>query len=447
MRNKPGSILTLKYIDTDPPYISYGKFNVAMFYMEYWSNADGGSKIAAKLFIPIGDPPKEGWPVKVWLHGFGGPGYDYWRWPVEKYWKDNERGYAAGISFSNHGFISLCPWVTGFGPSEPFATYSPLSLKRNAQAAYDGFIALKNLSEYFYQNPELVKKAKVKVIVDNDRQVMSTNCISSPTLMYFAAHLKEHPETINLKCLIADVFQPSVAYIIYCVSPWALKADGKVGAAAFSLWAGPIWCLAEREKWDMSLFFTEKAIELFNKPLETYAGTFSLMRGSILEPLEESHVAPKLYETVKKDVGRKPTTKEIVDWMYTDNMKRLLEYKSMDEILTDDFYQKFFANSDPFFETNIEPFSIDIPLLVVANGEITSQPSGADGLPGGVRRYYCMTEPRIRTLRKWGWRVHVFFKEGVKVISFHENPNHKWVIKKLAKILYPKGVPEELKRL
>jgi len=441
---KPGEILTIKYIDTDPPYISYGKYNVAMFYMEYWSKADGGTKIAAKLFIPVGDPPKEGWPVKVWLHGFGGPGYDYWRWPVEKYWRDNERGYAAGISFSNHGFISLCPWVPGAGPSEPFATYSPLSLERNAQVAYDGFIALSNLPDYFHEHPELADEARVQVKVDNTRQVMSTNCISSPTLMYFAAHIEEHPEASGLKCLVADVFQPSVAYIIYCISPCALKADGRIGAAVFSLWAGPVWCLAERKKWPLSLFFTEKAIELFNEPIKTYAGTFPLMRGSILEPLNESHVGPRLYQAVKKEKGRDPSTEEIVDWMYSENMKRLLEYDTIEGILLDDFYQKYFANSDPFFETNIDPFPLDIPLFVIANGDLSSE---VEGLPSGARRYYCMVKPRVKTLRKWGWKVEVFFKEGVKAISFHENPSHTWTIKRLMKVLYPDGIPEELKIL
>lgn len=65
-----------------------------MYYKEYWSLADGGDTIAGKLFVPLGEPPEQGWPVRVWLYGFGGPGLDFWQWPFYgNNWRT--RGYAA----------------------------------------------------------------------------------------------------------------------------------------------------------------------------------------------------------------------------------------------------------------------------------------------------------------------------------------------------------------
>ncbi len=428
-----GDILAMRFLAVDPPLISYGKYPVAAYYMEYWSVADGGVKIGAKLFIPVGDPPEEGWPVKVWLHGFGGPGYDFWHWPfVNEDWR--RRGYDVGMAYSNHGFICLCPWVPGAGPSQPFATYSPFSLERNAQAAFDGFKALRKLPTYSKEHPELFGVEGIHVTVDNSRQVMSTNCISSPTLIYFAAHLKEHPEVKGLKCLIADTFLPSIAYGALYIVPSSLDLPGRDAANSFALWSGPIWCLAKHEGFNLREFFTEKAIKLFEKKVETPVGKLPLMRSAQLEPLHKSHVGPELYEAVKEDVGHEPSAGEIFNWTFTENMRKLVRYETLGELLQDDFYQKYFAEYDPFFEENIEPFNPGVPLLVVGTGDkaVNNPP-----MPSPDERFHLIGIPRIKTLREWGWDVRVFHECGVKTTSMCEGKGHNWVMRQLKQILYP----------
>jgi len=129
-----GTISEMFYLGTDPPTIPGAKFDVAVFFLKFWSLADGGVNIAAKLYVPVGKPPADGWPAKVWLHGFGGPGSDYSNWPFKgNNWR--ARGYKDSMAFASRGFVSLAPWVAGAGPSEPFATYSPLSVERNARLA------------------------------------------------------------------------------------------------------------------------------------------------------------------------------------------------------------------------------------------------------------------------------------------------------------------------
>ena len=428
-----GDILSVSYLGTDPPIISYGEYDVAVYYVEYWGDVEGGSKIAAKLFIPVGSPPKDGWPVKIWLHGFGGPGVDYWHWPfVDEGWRG--KGYNAGMAFANHGIVSLCPWVTGCGPSEPFATYSPFSLERNAQAAFDGFTALKNLPDYFNEHPELIQPG-MHLTFDHDKQIMSTNCISSPTLIYFAAHWKEHPDVSGLKAMVSDTFQPSTAYIIHCLPPSCLELDDNfIAAGMFGLWAGPVWCLAEEKGWSMNLFFTDEAIELFQTPVETPAGTMGLMRSSQLEPPQYSHVAGPILDAVRQYLGYEPSPSEIAYWLFTDDMLRLTGYTTIQEIIQDDFYQTYFAQGDPFFEENIDPFSPGVPLFVVADGDQTVDPYG---VPTPADRYWCMTEPRVITLQSWGWDISVFFESGVETTSMSEGAGHTWTMMQLRELLYP----------
>jgi len=433
-----GDILNVSYLGTDPPTIPWGEYDVAVFYLKYWSGAAGGCRIAAKLFIPVGHPPQSGWPVKVWLHGFGGPGVDFWNWPFSgDDWRG--RGYGPGMAFSNHGFISLCPWVTGAGPSEPFATYSPLSLDRNAQAAFDGFTALSNLPAYFRSHPALGRQAGVEVVVDVGRQVMSTNCISSPTMVRWASQWQAHPEVAGLKAILADTFQPSVAYIAHCLGPYGLAMeDALLAAGVHGLWAGPVWCLAEEKGWPLTLFFNQPAIDLLQSPVDTPAGALSLMRSARLEPPDQSHVAGPIHDAVKADVGHDPSSEEIAGWMFTEKMLTMAGNGTIEEIPSNPFYRTYFADSDPFFEENIEPFDTRVPLLVVSNGSLESK---VPGLPAPAERFHCMTEPRIETLDSWGWEVRLFFEEGVETYSLSPGPGHNWAMQEFADILYPDGPP------
>jgi hypothetical protein len=430
-----GTILNMEYLATDPSIIPSAEFDVAVFYTEYWSDVDGGSKIGAKLFIPVGKPFNEGWPVKVWTHGLGGPGAAFWHWPfVEDDWRRNSYGYNAGMAFSNHGFVSLTPWLPGAGPSDPFATYSPLSIERNAQAVFDGFKALSNLESYFASHPELAQQANVNVVIDESRQVMSSNCMSTPSMVYFASKVKNHPEASNLKAIVSDSFGPSVAYNIHCIISYALDLkDSLFATGVFGMSLSTIWCLAENKRWNLSLFFTQKAIDLLQQPVETPVGTLSLMRSATVEPPESCDIAGPIYEAVKADLGREPTSREVLEWMVTEEMLRIFEYETIEEIISDPFYRQYFAASDPFFEENTEPFSPGVPVLVVSKGGIDKK----KGLPSDYERHFCMTLPKIQTLQSWGWNVNYFFEEGVDTNSMIAGPGHNWVMRELKGILYP----------
>lgn len=63
-----------------------------------------------------------------------------------------------------------------------------------------------------------------------------------------------------------------------------------------------------------------------------------------------------------------PTPQEIAEWTFSDDMHRLANYTTLEEILDDTFYQHYFAQSDPFFAHNITQFAPDVPLFVI--GEV-----------------------------------------------------------------------------
>ena len=85
---QPGQILSLQRLGRiEAPVESLRA--IAVYYLMYWSTASGGSRIAAKLFIPEGNAPAEGWPVTVWCHGLGDPAMDFRRWPFQgDNWQD-----------------------------------------------------------------------------------------------------------------------------------------------------------------------------------------------------------------------------------------------------------------------------------------------------------------------------------------------------------------------
>ena len=117
---------------------------VLVFYVQYHSSVNGGCMQAAKLFLPAGKSPDGGWPTSIWCHGLGDPATQLSRWPlVGQNWV-NTRGELAG-RWAHHGIATLTPWLPGDGPSEPLASYSPLSLERNSQAVFDSMAALKEL--------------------------------------------------------------------------------------------------------------------------------------------------------------------------------------------------------------------------------------------------------------------------------------------------------------
>jgi len=153
-----------------------------------------------------------------------------------------------------------------------------------------------------------------------------------------------------------------------------------------------------------------------------------LMRSARLEPPEVSDVGPVLLDAVRNDLGHEPTPQEIAEWTFSDDMLRLANYATIEEILEDTFYQRYFAQSDPFFAHNITPFAPDVPLFVIGNGDTSTtywQPISA------AEHFHNMAEPRIDTLRSWGWQIEVFFEEGVATTSMTAGPGHNWIMQRL----------------
>ncbi len=439
---EPGTISELFHLGTDPPTISGAKYDVAVFFLKFWSLADGGLNIAAKLYVPVGTPPEDGWPAKVWLHGFGGPGAGYKRWPFKgNDWRG--RGYKDAMAFASYGFVNLTPWVPGAGPSEPFATYSPLSVERNAQAGFDAYAALAKLPEYFKSHPELSALTGVTVAIDPNRQVMSTHCISTPTMPYWASKLHEHPEAAGVKAIISTNFVVSLAYITACDQTAALNLTDTFRAAGLrALWAGVMYTLAKERGWPLELFFKPGAIEVFEEPVQTPAGTLPRMRAARLEPIPDSDVAQPLLDAITADLGHEPTSEEITAWIFTDEVIDM-SLNDLQGIVNHPFYQKYFTASDPFFEQNITPFNPGIPLLVIGNGV---DESVDPVMPGPYKRFLCQGMPKIDTFTspEWGWTVELFFEYGVNPEYQSGGPGYKWTMKKLQKLLYPAGVPAEL---
>ncbi len=429
----PGDIISVQHRYSKPP-IEGGSYSIEVFYIEFWSEAHNGSKIGAIIYIPKGNPfHKDGWPLKVWLHGFGGPGCDYWEWPFTNIL--GGRGIQYGLAYASYGIVCIHPWVAGAGPSEPFAMYSPLTTWENAKVAFDAFKALHKLPAYM-RAKGLESKYSLNLTFDYSREIMSTVCISSPTLMEFAhqyyLNKSGHPEVNGLKVMVADVFTPSVAYVCHCLTSAMVKMEGYNAVAVALLWAGPVWTLAVERGWDLRLFFKPEALTIFSAPIGTPVGFLPLMRASRLEPLEDSTLAPIVYNLLKKVLGREPTGQDALEFIFSDQMIEMFSKNDLEEILSDPFYRKYFARSDLFFEENVQPFNPGIPLLVVIDGDENEE----SGIVRSARYHAeCMCLPRIETLKEWGWSIEYLYIPGEK-LSASTGKGLTWTLQKLRDILY-----------
>ncbi|HDN01468.1 MAG TPA: hypothetical protein ENF42_00670 [Candidatus Bathyarchaeota archaeon] len=426
---EPGEIINIEYISTEPP-VKGGRYGVAVFYVDFWSTAHRGSRIGARLYIPVGRAEYSmGWPLKIFMHGFGGPGYDYWYYPFTDNWKS--RGNDVGMTFASYGFVCLNPWVSGAGPSEPFQKYSPLTTWENCKVCFDSFKALQNIPEYM-RKEGLDREYGLDLEFDYERIVFSTHCVSSALLIEFAHQytIEKHPETEGLRVLVADSFLPSVAYTIRYILPFIFNTTGERAFLSLVLWAGPIWCLAEDQGWDKSTFFTHQAIKAFSAPTQTPAGIMSLMRASQLEPLSKSMAGIKTWPYFRKIFGSEATGQQMATEIFTSPILELAsKHESFEEILSDPFYRKYFARSDPFFEENIEPFSPDIPLYVA----VTGVESDSITPPGYRAENICL--PKIETLKDWGWMVHYKYNPDKDICTW-EGEGLKWILENLEKELY-----------
>ncbi|MGB7087116.1 MAG: hypothetical protein WBD47_16270 [Phormidesmis sp.] len=423
-----GKLLSVKKLGTvRSPDTSLRSADV--YYLTYYSSASGGSQIAAKLFVPAGQAPIEGWPVTLWCHGLGDPAMDFRRWPfVDKgadSWQDT-RGYLTG-RWAHSGYATLVPWLPGAGRSEPLMSYSPLSLARNAQAVADGLLALR-------QFPQMLSGVDgERVSLNYQQQVLRSDCVSSPLLVYLAAHLQDFEGTRTVRSLVADDFQPSVAYNISYLNPYLLKLSGRMAAAMRCIWSRTTWALAKEQGWPVSEFFTPDAIALFGQQVETPVGVRDRIFASRLVPPLRSELAPLLASAVASAIGRVPTGADIRDWVCTPQMREWMSLGDLQSVVNSPFYRRYYAQSDPFFAENIAPFNPGVPLLAVSR--VGSAAVNTGGLPSFDERYQNMTLPKLDTLQSWGWQIELIRLDEKAGTSFSGGRSQAVVLKRLGEIL------------
>ncbi|MEO0455368.1 MAG: hypothetical protein AAF152_02130 [Cyanobacteria bacterium P01_A01_bin.114] len=425
-----GTPLSVQKLGTIPPPDKSLRA-MGVYYLTYQSEAAGHSRIAAKLFVPEGTAPAAGWPVTVWCHGLGDPAMDFRRWPYEGDDWQNTRGYLTG-RWAHAGYATLVPWLPGAGPSEPLMSYSPLSLARNAQAVADGWLALQQLPTALATG---ALNADVDPLprLDHQRQVLRSDCVSTPLLVYLAAHLQDFPSLQGVRALVADDFQPSVAYNISYLTPYFLKLTGRMAAAMRCIWSRTTWALAKEQGWPLDTFFTPAAIELFGQPVETPVGSRDRIFASRLVPPGRSELAPLLESAVTAAIGRVPTGADIRDWVFSPQMQNWMGLGNLQALVSAPFYQAYYAASDPFFAENISPFTPGVPLLVIPRMGTAAVNTG--GLPSFDERYQNLTLPKLKTLQSWGWQIELIKSNAPTGTSFSGGSAQQAVLDRLSEIL------------
>lgn len=428
-RLQPGSIVTVRYLgQVEAP--AGAPYAMGVYYCTYFSSAAGGIRIAAKFFLPVGTPPIAGWPVTVWCHGMGDPASDFQRWPFQGESWQKTRGQLAG-GWAHAGYATLTPWLPGMGESEPLMTYSPFSLSLNAQAIADGFLALRTLAQTLVQRPQLSTDWDLQPRLDFTRQVLRADCTATPLLVYLASHLQEYPEMRGLRALVADDFQPSVAYSVAYLQPFLLRLPIRLSAAMQCYWARMVWGLVRERGWPLQTFFNEAAIALLAEPVETPVGLRDRIFASTLMPLQSSELGPSVRAAVDSRLCLNGAA--IHHWLYTAAMTDWMNASSVDAIVTSPFYQRYFAAADPFFEANISPFKPGMPLLVVAHSD--EQPGKGQGWPSRDAQWQHLVLPKLQTLQHWGWQVEPLQLPSRDGWSFSGGKAQVLVLQRLAEIL------------
>jgi len=399
-----------------------GRYDYDVYYVRYLSK--DGNRIAAQLAVPVGKPPKGGWPWAPALPQLGGLGKDFWMWPQADPpddYTDPDWTYTRHIatvnSYAKNGIAMLRIWYPGTGPSEPFATWDPFGFEENLPAVIDSFRAMRRIGG--------------ALGLSRKRYFLHANCVSSPTLVQFAKRLSRgRLRRVRPRALVADTFQPSIANTGFV--RWnALKGlPGSVNiAGALALYAGPLWGLVEAQGYPMRKFFSPEAIDLFRSELDTPVGKLPLIRGSTLEPIPDSQLAGPLYDAVRDAVGHDPTTLEIRDWAVSPEVEHWMDLPTQQDMIEDPWYRKYLAAYDPFFPENVRPFSPGIPVIAVALGGIPAYELGSSQ----------MWEPNVQRLHGWGWDFRTY-RDHTATASTYGNGS-PWALQELLGVLYRNRVP------
>lgn len=429
-RRPPGSVIALERLGRLPAP-EPDLLPASVFHIAYLSEATGGSRLAAKLFLPEGKAPAGGWPVSVFSHGLGDPALPYRRWPLSRLPMRGSYGRGAG-SWAHHGYASFVPWLPGAGESEPWMTYSPLSLARNGQGLVDGFIAMRQTAAMLAGSPNLAGGFPFDPRLDFNRQVLRVDCMSSALLIGFLARYRGHEALAGLKALVGDDFQPSIAYNTAYMLPYIHRLPGRAYAGLRALWSRVVWPLAADQGWPLEEFFSPAAIAALGEKIDTPVGRRPRLYASLVLPPWSSELGNHLYAVACQALGRQLSAIETRDWVLSPGMVDLGYQADLDRVLAHPFYRRWFAAADPWFESSIEPYASGIPLILVARDDET--PAGRLGLPEYAERFEHMIRPKLDTLQRWGWPVEVFRPGALAGTSFSGGIAERVVIKRLGEL-------------
>ncbi len=434
----PGTVVECRQLGRCEPYTDE-KFAADVYYVRYASAADDGSIQAAKLYLPVGEAPAGGWPVSLWCHGLGDPATQLHRWPlVNRNWP-RTRGKWAG-RWANMGLATLTPWMPGDGPSEPLGSYSPYSLQRNAQALADAFLALAQLAGHAGEIEDAAWRASASDApccgsfrLDLERIVLRTDCVASSLLIYFAAHFLDRPYVSGVRVLVADDFQPGIVHNQSFLGPIIDKLPARDAATVRCVWMRVLWALFVQQGYPLGEMMTDDACELFAAPEDTPVGRLSRIYAARLVPAQASSLADRVVACLERSGRQTHCGSDLNRWMYAPRMLRWIETESLPGMLQHDFYRTYLADADPFFAENITPFCPKVPLLVVGRaGRIQGH---VKGLPDFEERFQKMTQPKVQTLRSWGWHVNVFRGAANQGTSFGGGPARQWVLEQLDRLI------------
>jgi hypothetical protein len=425
-----GKIVTLQYLGRIDR-TSRGKehYAAAAFFLRYQSVAE----IAALLFVPIGQPPPDGWPVSVWSHGLDDPAIDFYSWPFEGSAWGKVRGVLPG-SWANSGMVTLTPWMPGMGPSQPFGSYSPLSLDRHAQVCIDGFLALRQLEKSFAKSFDVTALSSITPSFDHTRQVFRAECVSTPLIASLARQREELPALAGLKGFVADLFMYGFAHHAAYLGPSLAMLPAHDSACWWRLYAYILWGVAEEQGWPQTKFLSESAVRLLSEKVVTPAGITNRLRGCRQLPYAKNELAPIVVETVSAEAGRNPTGLQVRDWLFSEQTCRWLDLANLEQMIQDRFYTNDFAALDPFVPGSVSPVASGIPLLVIgAASDIEPQP----GTPTLAERFEKMAMPKVALLRSWGWDVRVFRDDEKTGTSYSHAGAQRWAMGELQDIFHP----------
>jgi hypothetical protein len=408
-------------------------YPVNVYFLAYRSAASAGSRIAAKLFLPEGEPPYDGWPVSLFCHGLGDPAQVFRRWPTSTDPWRGSFGMRAG-GWAHHGYATLVPWMPGAGDSEPLMSYSPLSLECNAQAMIDGLEALRGSGARLRELAE--PGAADAAALDLDRLVIRSNCVSSALLVHMLGHFGERSILAGLRALVADDFQPSVAYDLSYIWRFVERLPPRAYAGICAIRSRVSWALAAERGWPATELFHPCAVDLFGEIVDTPVGPRQRIFNSLLLSPWNSELGNLYLEAARRTLGREPGTLELRDWASSPAVVDLSEQPSLPDILAHPLYRKCFAASDPFFAENIAPFAARAPLFVILrDGGAEDMASAMGLLPKLEDRIANMVMPKVETLRSWGWEVEPMRFASFEGTSYSGFLTQSAVIKRLADIV------------